>query len=175
MENSLFSLHIHCQDSTSQTGSKPSQNSSSYCELFWTSPYPWSPQFCLVGIDLCCMLQPFWATCYSLMILWFLISMPLYHLVPLVEVARCPFPLPFFCICISLWLSSSVTSSGKTCFYHTVNTLCLCFFGLCLDFHYSHPGNIFLVPVFFKALNVGTMSIPHPTPTPFFYLKPSPQ
>lgn len=132
--------------------------------------HPWAP-----GIDLCCMLQPFWATCYSLMILWFLISMPLYHLVPLVEVARCPFPLPFFCICISLWLSSSVTSSGKTCFYHTVNTLCLCFFGLCLDFHYSHPGNIFLVPVFFKALNVGTMSIPHPTPTPFFYLKPSPQ
>lgn len=70
-----------------------------------------------------------------------------------------------------------VTSSEKTCISHTIKTLPLGFFGLCLDFHCRHLGNILLVSIFFQTLNVGTIS--YSAPLPFFFflfnLKPKTQ
>lgn len=67
-----------------------------------------------------------------------------------------------------------VTSSEKTCISHTIKTLCLGFFGLCLDFHCRYLGNILLVPIFFQTLNVGTLSYSAPLSFFFFFLISSP-
>lgn len=100
---------------------------------------------CPMYWDLCSRLQPFWTTWYSLMILWFLLLMPLYPLVPLPKVALCPFALPFFYTCITFKTQLNVTSSGKTSFFHPINTVFLCLLDSSLTFTINRQALSFIL------------------------------